>query len=226
MAKHKALFDTWPDRYDRWFETPLGSLIRYYEAELIKDMLLPAQGDFILDAGCGTGVFTLDFLLARAHVIGFDISLPMLERAIEKLKAFPFQAASGDMRALPFGDGLFDKAVSITALEFIPDAEAAVSELFRVVKSGGIIVVATLNSLSPWAERREVEAKKTKTVFSNVIFRSPQDVLALAPVEGEARTAIHFADDEDPQRAREIEDVGNREGLETGAFLAARWVKP
>ncbi|MGZ3649412.1 MAG: class I SAM-dependent methyltransferase, partial [Syntrophales bacterium] len=58
MIEGKAIFDEWPEKYDRWFTTPIGSLVRKYENELILDFLNPAPGETILDAGCGTGVFT------------------------------------------------------------------------------------------------------------------------------------------------------------------------
>jgi hypothetical protein len=40
------------------------------------------------------------------------------------------------------------------------------------------------------------------------------------------RTAIHFQDDDDPERAIELEAEGRRKGLDTGAFVAVRWRKP
>jgi hypothetical protein len=48
----------------------------------------------------------------------------------------------------------------------------------------------------------------------------------LAPVDGVLKTAIHFQKAENPARAPEIEKDGQRKELSTGAFLAARWVKP
>ena len=67
------------------------------------------------------------------------------------------------MLHLPFQDNRFDKFLSVTAIEFIEDAGAAVQEAFRVTKPGGSIVVATLNRLSPWASRRIEAAKKGHT---------------------------------------------------------------
>jgi len=177
-----------------------------------------------LDAGCGTGIFTSDILSHGCHVIGIDISWPMLVRARVKTEGSPFQAAQSDILRLPFKNNLFDKVISVTAIEFIEDAKAAIEELFRVTKKGGTIVVASLNSLSPWAERRK--AKEGHSLFQKAIFRSPDDLLSLTPVRGTVRTAIHFRKEDAPEKARDIEKEGREKGLNTGAFVAARWEKP
>ena len=226
-AKRKEeLFDHWPEAYDQWFTTPIGSLVKKYEAGLLMDLLRPRPGEFILDAGCGTGIFTLDLLSHGSHVIGLDISLPMAMRASEKLRGYPFQMVLGDMLSLPFPENLFDKAVSVTALEFIEDGKSAVRELFRVTKKKGCIVVATLNSLSPWASRRRAKAKQNHTLFEKAIFRSSDELRSLAPAEGVVKTAIHFQKEEDPNHADEIEREGNQKNLDTGAFVVMRWEKP
>jgi ubiquinone/menaquinone biosynthesis C-methylase UbiE len=226
MSKNSRLFDDWPEKYDGWFTTPIGTLVKKYEEELILDLLRPSQGEIILDAGCGTGVFTLDFLSFGVHVIGLDISLPMLMRAARKTKGYPFQTVLADMSNLPFQKNSFDKVVSVTALEFIKDARDVVRELFRVTKQGGAVVVATLNSLSPWASRRKAEAKKGHSLFEKAIFRSPDELRSLVPAEGIIRTAIHFKNEDEPDLVPEIELEGKRKGLGNGAFLAARWEKP
>ncbi|MGZ3569747.1 MAG: class I SAM-dependent methyltransferase [Thermodesulfobacteriota bacterium] len=221
----EQLFDQWPEGYDQWFTTPIGSLVKKYETELILDLLRPEKGEVILDAGCGTGIFTLDILSSGPKVIGLDISLPMLIQAGKKLDGFPFRIVVADMLDLPFPEGSFDKVVSITALEFIRDAEAAIRELFRVTRRGGTIVVATLNSLSPWAAKRIAEAKERHSIFERAIFRSPDDLRSLAPAEGVVKTAIHFQKEDDPEKAVEVEQQGERKALKTGAFVAARLEK-
>jgi ubiquinone/menaquinone biosynthesis C-methylase UbiE len=222
---HRQLFDDWPERYDQWFETPIGRLVREYERDLIMDLLRPQAGDLILDAGCGTGVFTEEILTAAARVAGLDLSLPMVKRASENLTGFPFVAALGDILRLPFPDASFDRVVSVTAMEFIADGHGAVRELFRVTRKGGTVVVATLNSLSPWAERRLARAERGESeIFRQAIFRSPEEMIALGPAHGEWRTAIHFLKDEDPARAPEVEEAGRIKGRNTGAFLAVRWI--
>jgi ubiquinone/menaquinone biosynthesis C-methylase UbiE len=219
------LFDEWPEKYDQWFETPIGTLVKKYENQLLLDLLQPRRGEMILDVGCGTGVFTLNILGLGTRVIGLDISQPMLVRASQKTGKYPFRGVAGDMRFLPFADECFDKVVSMTALEFTADGKGAVSELFRVTRKGGVVVVTTLNSLSPWATRRKKAADRGHSLFEQMTFRSPDDLRALVLVDGTVKTAIHFLKDDDPQRAPEIERDGQKQGLDTGAFVAARWVK-
>jgi ubiquinone/menaquinone biosynthesis C-methylase UbiE len=220
------LFDEWPEKYDRWFETPIGALVKKYEKELLIDLLQPGPEEKILDVGCGTGIFTLDILAFGPCVTGLDISRPMLKRAGFKTAGYPFQGLAANMSDLPFVDECFDKVVSVTAIEFVEDAKGAIAELFRVTKKGGVIVVTTLNSLSPWAARRKQAADKGHSLFERMIFRSPDEMLAVAPVDGTVKTAIHFLKDDDPQAAPEIEREGQMRHLDTGAFLAARWEKP
>jgi len=219
------LFDGWPEAYDRWFTTPIGSLVKEYESQLILDLLEPKQGEIILDAGCGTGVFTLDILLSGSQVVGLDISLPMLIRAGKKLKGFPFQMVLADMLNLPFPESSFDKVVSVTAVEFIEDAKEAVGELFRVTKKGGNIVVGTLNRLSPWASSRIAKAKEKHTIFEKAIFRSPDELRSLTSVEGVVKTAIYFRKEDDQERAVGIEREGQSKNLRTGAFVGVHWQK-
>jgi ubiquinone/menaquinone biosynthesis C-methylase UbiE len=220
------LFDEWPERYDQWFETPIGKLIKEYESGLLLKMLRPGQGEKILDAGSGTGVFTFDVLSRGANVIGLDLSRSMLLHSRIKLEKFPFRIVQGDMRNLPFADHSFDKAMSVTAIEFIEDARAAIHELFRVTRPGGLVVVATLNRLSPWAIRRRTATKAGHPLFRHALFRSPDEMLALSPVKGIFNTAIHFQKDDDPEDAKRIEEEGQTKGLDMGAFIVVRWERP
>ncbi|MBN1140493.1 MAG: class I SAM-dependent methyltransferase [Deltaproteobacteria bacterium] len=231
MPEKTQIFDNWSDKYERWFATPLGKIVRDTEMKLLLEYLAPVAGERILDAGCGTGIFTTDFLVTGARVVGMDISAAMLEVASRKAKGMgrekDFLAVTGNILDLPFLDGYFDKVISNTALEFIADGEKALRELFRVLKPGGVLVIATLNRLSPWAEERTRRARRGETdLYDKAYFRSPQELLALAPVSGEFRTVVHFFKDEEPEKAQRIEQEGIAKNLDTGAFLVAKWVKP
>jgi ubiquinone/menaquinone biosynthesis C-methylase UbiE len=156
--------------------------------------------------------------------VGLDISFAMLRRAAERNATLAGRGVAADMTNLPFAAGVFDKSVSVTAIEFIADARRAIGELFRVTKRGGIVVVATLNSLSPWVDRRLADARRDRSsVFNRVVFRSPAELLGAAPVAGVARTAVFFGKDALPADWERIEREGR--GSERGAFVAARWEK-
>ncbi len=219
------LFDSWTTQYDKWFETPSGLLIKKYESELMLKLLDPLPGEKILDAGCGTGIFTLDVLERKAIVTGVDISCSMLEKAVDKTREKPFNCTCADLCCLPFADNSFDKVLSMTAIEFIQDAKKAVHELNRVTRKGGSIVLTTLNSLSPWAEQRKKKAEQGHSLFQNIFFRSPDDMKSLIKADPVIETAIHFMKDESLSRALEIESLGRRSGARTGAFLAVQWNK-
>lgn len=197
------------------------------ELELVLRYVNPVPGESMLDAGCGTGVFTTDFLAAGAIVTGLDISRQMLLGALKKAGTISFTAVQADITALPFADNAFDKTVSITALEFVKDARTAVNELFRVTRPGGSVILATLNSLSPWAERRKQETENDKQhVLANAFYRSPSDLLALTECKGDYETVVHFLKDDAPDEAVRKEKEGKQQKLVTGAFLAVRWKKP
>ncbi|RDE22933.1 class I SAM-dependent methyltransferase [Motiliproteus coralliicola] len=219
------LFDDWPDPYEQWFQTPIGQLVYQTELALILDQVQPQAGENVLDAGCGSGIFTAPLIERGVRITGVDLSLPMLSRATARLPQARFAAA--DIGKLPFADNTFDKCVSITALEFIEDAEQALGELFRVTRPGGKVVVATLNSLSPWAARRHDNAKQDKdSVFNHAWFRSPDELLALTPISGETHTAVHFDKHCELAEAKAIEQQGLQQQRNDGAFLIGSWIKP
>ena len=90
-----------------------------------------------------------------------------------------------------------------------------------------LVVVGTLNGLSPWAARRRAKTERGQGhILEKAYFRSPDELLALTSVPGHAETVVHFQKDDTPEQAWQIEQSGQARHLETGAFVAARWVKP
>jgi SAM-dependent methyltransferase len=101
-----------------------------------------APGDHVLDVGCGTGHVTL--LAARradrGHVVGVDLSAPMLERAradaaAQRVANVRFEQA--DAQVHPFADAAFDVAISRGGVMFFEDAVAAFGNIRRGLRPGG-----------------------------------------------------------------------------------------
>ena len=69
------------EAYDRWYATPLGQWVDRLEKQAVFELLPPLNGLRILEAGCGTGSFTLDLAAQGARVVGMDRSAAMLSRA-------------------------------------------------------------------------------------------------------------------------------------------------
>ena len=106
-------------------------------------------GEKILDIGCGAGVDTfLAAILAgpRGSVVGVDIVPKMIARAESNLQMMEldnvnFQKASGEDLS-PFADDTFDVVISNGAINLIPDKEAAMSEILRLLRPTGRLMLA------------------------------------------------------------------------------------
>ncbi len=113
-------------------------------AQLLHDFavammaLQPAPDDLILDLGAG-GCWVSD-LLGRLHrrSVAVDISLEMLQAGRSRPGGSGIRAVTGDMEALPFRSGTFQKAVCLSALHHVPDMRAAIHEIGRVLADDGI----------------------------------------------------------------------------------------
>ena len=113
-------------------------------AQLLHDFavammaLQPAPGDLILDLGAG-GCWCSD-LLRKLHrrSVAVDISLEMLRAGRQRPGGESIRAVTGDMEALPFRTGTFQKAVCLSALHHVPDMRAAIHEIGRVLADDGV----------------------------------------------------------------------------------------
>ena len=92
-------------------------------------------GDRVLDACCGTGDLALEGRKAGGDVVGLDFSERMLERA--RRKSDEVEWVQGDVTALPYGDGSFDAVTVGFGIRNVPELEAGLAELARVLRPGG-----------------------------------------------------------------------------------------
>jgi ubiquinone/menaquinone biosynthesis C-methylase UbiE len=115
----------------------------------LVEILEPRPGERVLEIGPGTGYYTFEMAgrLDGGQVDIFDIQQEMLDHVVReanKRGVTNVLPALGDAQALPYGDASFDAAVLITVLGEIPDQDRALSEIERVLKPGGRLIVGEM----------------------------------------------------------------------------------
>ncbi|MBV9237828.1 MAG: class I SAM-dependent methyltransferase [Xanthobacteraceae bacterium] len=108
-----------------------------------------ADGEKILDVGCGTGslTFALSKFADLSQISAIDYSLVFVEAAKRRNTDPRITIEQADACALPFADGTFDRALALLVLHFVPDAGKAVAEMRRVVRPGGIVAAVVWDHL-------------------------------------------------------------------------------
>ena len=102
----------------------------------------------ILDLGCGNGISARLLNQADFDVVGTDIS-PLFLGAARKWENPRLQYHVCDVMELPFESEAFDVICSNELIEHLPDVEIALTEMIRVVRKGGKIVLSGPNLCSP-----------------------------------------------------------------------------
>ncbi len=116
----------------------------------IRRFLAPRGDERALDAGTGTGTLALALAPLVRSVVGLDLVPEMLERARAAEGAAAVQFVEGDLAALPFPDESFDLVGTARTLHHVPWPDIAISELSRVTRFGGrLLVIDQLASADP-----------------------------------------------------------------------------
>ena len=221
------IYDKEAPEYDKWYDSPLGSLVDEIETETVFSLLKPEKDMRILDAGCGTGNFSIKLAKKGVDVTGTDISQGMLDFAIQKAKLQNLdidfiRANAGD---LPFNDDSFDAAVAVTSFEFFDNIQEKADEIFRVVKPGGRVVIGTINMDSAWGKLYMSDYFRENTVFKYANFLNRE---GLENIRGgeliEIRESLFFPPGTDENELSP--GLENKlKGTTEGGFLCGLWKK-
>ncbi|MGV8849002.1 MAG: demethylmenaquinone methyltransferase [Propionibacteriaceae bacterium] len=156
LAKRRAdvagMFDHLASRYDLINDVASLGLDRSWR-KAVLEAVAPEPGEVVLDLAAGTGTSSVPFADAGALVASVDMSLGMLTEGRKRNPTLSFVA--GDALALPFADSSFDAATISFGLRNVQDTATALSELLRVVRPGGRLVICEF-SAPTWAPWRRV----------------------------------------------------------------------
>ena len=142
-----AAFDTAAQSFDA---PELGFWNRHGRHAVALAQVSP--GDSVLDVGCGTGASAIPAAKAvgaGGSVIGVDLSTSMLDVARRKARAASISNVTfchADMGATGFDDATFDVAISVFSIFFCKNMRMQLSELWRMLKPGGRLVVTVWKS--------------------------------------------------------------------------------
>lgn len=204
-------FETHYEQYDAWFDENES----IYESELLAvKSLLPSEGHRV-EIGVGSGRF--------ASRLGIKEGVEPAAGIAKLACARGISVKQGTAESLPLPDNTYDVVLLVTTLCFVDDVGETFAEAYRVLKSGGCIVLAFIPKDSPFGRFYE-RIKDDDEFFRVATFYSNQEVFAALKKAGFAidRTAQTLTGP--PERANErLEEPSP--GHDRGSFVVVRAVK-
>jgi ubiquinone/menaquinone biosynthesis C-methylase UbiE len=151
------LFKRFKNLIDKQYGKPKGLVGLYIGEKMVQqhqpetlwtiNLLSPQQDDTILELGCGAG-YAIKQIIRQIHVnklVGLDISKTVIQSARirnrKHLSNGKVKFFHGDVKQLPFKDQSFSKVFSIQSIYFWEDLPTTLSEIYRVLKPGGLIII-------------------------------------------------------------------------------------
>ncbi|MCZ2814468.1 class I SAM-dependent methyltransferase [Modestobacter sp. VKM Ac-2979] len=128
-------------------ENEVNLINAHYERPAMLDLAGDVRGRRILDAGCGSGPLAAELRARGAVVTGFDSSAVMVDLARERLGGDADVQVADLAAPLPFADGGFDDVTASLVLHYLRDWTAPLSELRRVLRPGGRLVLSVNHPL-------------------------------------------------------------------------------
>lgn len=173
-ARVEAVFNAASD----YFDAPALSFWNRFGQQTIHHLAL-RPGDRVLDVCCGSGASAIPAAVrvgSTGQVLGIDIAESLLQLARDKaqqqgLENIKFQA--GDFETLGFPDESFDAIVCVFGIFFVPDMQAAVRELWRMLRPGGKLAITS------WGER--VFEPASRVFWDAIAVERPDLVKSFTP---------------------------------------------
>jgi len=157
--------ETWEDgdRAERFAgQSRIGARITYapFARKIVLSLGTLAEGATIVDLGTGPGLLAIEIhrLCPQARIIGIDPSSAMLQIANKnaaRAGVSGFEARLGSAEEIPLADASADLVVSQSSFHEWDEPQKGLSEIFRVLKGGGSLILRDYNAawLTPWKRR-------------------------------------------------------------------------
>jgi SAM-dependent methyltransferase len=143
-----------------------------------------SPGQRVLDTGCGNGEYLRALAQIPVRAAGCDLSLGMLRPLAHR------PLVNADVAALPVRDGAVDAVLAVHMLYHVPDRQAAVRELRRVLRPGGVCVAVTNGTRHTRSLRSLVERAVGKATPG---WRMRPATRAFTAENGAAQLGVAFA---------------------------------
>ena len=155
LEKMSDFFENRLDGYDEHMMTNIESANEFYP--FTAKMLPVTENCHILDLGCGTGLELEAYysLCPSARITGIDLSQGMLSALKKKFLDKDITLIQGSYFEVPFGENVFDAAVSVESLHHFTKAEKVplYAKLHRALKENGYFILTDYFSLSEEEEQ-------------------------------------------------------------------------
>jgi len=170
-------------------------------AEAVLARLALKPGERVIDIACGTGIvarLAAPMVMPGGRVTGADLNEDMLAvaRALAETTRYGIEWHRSDVAALPFGNGEFDVAICQQGLQFFPDKPAALTEIHRVLASGGRLALTVWSQASPLfvavaeAVRQHIGETAATSALSPFVFRDAELIGRLIAAAGFTDTEV------------------------------------
>jgi 2-polyprenyl-3-methyl-5-hydroxy-6-metoxy-1,4-benzoquinol methylase len=147
--------------------TKMGAYLTGMEMSFFLKVVDFSKTKLVCDVGAGAGKFTLRAAENGAKVVALDIDLHGLGRL--KAKNGEVDVIRADARALPLRDNLFDAAVSMEVVDYIPELEEVLAECRRILKGGCSFVFSFGNLSSLKSKARQLSGKNYMHSYGEAI---------------------------------------------------------
>jgi len=141
------------------------------EMPLTFSLLGDVKDKKILDAGCGTGIYSRMLAEKRAEVTGIEISKKMLDIAKEYCKGLEIKFDKGSVDELPYDDGSFDIIIASLVIHYFADPTKVFKEFHRVLKKDGILVFSTNHPVNSCIDKFTKFKDESAIIVSNYFER-------------------------------------------------------